>query len=55
VVVTWITPRMIAETITPHTAPGARVVAQLITLLSPDPDRARTELAGRLTAVGKKT
>jgi len=53
VVVTWITPRMIAETITPHTAPGARVVAQLITLLSPDPDRARAGLADRRTAVGQ--
>ncbi|MGW5723687.1 LLM class flavin-dependent oxidoreductase [Amycolatopsis sp. NPDC003865] len=53
VVVTWATPRMIAESITPRTAPGARVVAQLITLLSPDPGHARAELAERLTAVGQ--
>ncbi|MEV5888277.1 LLM class flavin-dependent oxidoreductase [Nonomuraea fuscirosea] len=53
VVVTWITPEMIAKHIAPHTAPGARLVAQLITLLSPDADAARAAVAEQLAAIGQ--
>ncbi|WP_346102235.1 TIGR03564 family F420-dependent LLM class oxidoreductase [Nonomuraea maheshkhaliensis] len=53
VVVTWITPEMIAKDIAPRTAPGARIVAQAITVLSPDPDAARAGYAERLAAVGQ--
>lgn len=53
VVLTWVTPEMIAGHIAPRTAPGARIVAQLITLLSPDPDRARAGFAGQLAAIGQ--
>ncbi|QNP75190.1 hypothetical protein IAG44_41160 [Streptomyces roseirectus] len=44
---------MAARHIAPRTAPGARVVAQAVTLLSPDPDCARADLARQLTAVGR--
>jgi len=49
----WVTPDMVARHIAPRTAPGARIVAQAVTLLSPDPDRARAEFAEQLTAVGQ--
>jgi 5,10-methylenetetrahydromethanopterin reductase len=49
----WVTPDMIAKHIAPRTAPGARIVAQAVTLLSPDPDRARAGVAEQLAAVGR--
>ncbi|WP_290055721.1 LLM class flavin-dependent oxidoreductase [Amycolatopsis solani] len=49
----WVTPDMVAKNIAPRTAPGARIVAQAVTLLSPDPDRARAGFAEQLTAVGQ--
>ncbi|MDQ7808609.1 LLM class flavin-dependent oxidoreductase [Amycolatopsis sp. A133] len=48
----WVTPDMVARQIAPRTAPGARIVAQAVTLLSPDPDRARADFAGQLATVG---
>ena len=52
VVATWVTPEMIAGHIAPRTAPGARIVGSILTLLSPDPDRARASLAGQLAPIG---
>jgi F420-dependent oxidoreductase-like protein len=49
----WVSPEMVARQIAPRTAPGARIVAQAVTLLAPDPDRARAEFAEQLTAVGQ--
>lgn len=49
----WVTPDMVAGHIAPRTAAGARIVAQAVTLLSSDPDRARAEFAGQLAAVGQ--
>jgi 5,10-methylenetetrahydromethanopterin reductase len=53
VIATWVTPEMIAGRITPRTAPGARVVATVITLLSEDPDRARADFAEQTAAIGQ--
>lgn len=54
VVVTWVTPEVVADRIVPRIAPGARVVAQVLTFLTPDdPARIRAGLADRLTAIGR--
>jgi 5,10-methylenetetrahydromethanopterin reductase len=49
----WVTPDMVARHIAPRTAPGARIVAQAVTVLSPDPDRARAGFAEQLATVGR--
>lgn len=53
VVVTWVTPELIAGHIAPRTAPGARIVASVVTLLSSVPDRARAGFAEQLDWVGQ--
>lgn len=53
VVVTWVTPEMISEHIAPHIAPGARIVASMLTLLTPDPEQARARLAEQLAPTGQ--
>jgi F420-dependent oxidoreductase-like protein len=53
VVAAWATPDMVARHIAPRTAPGARIVAQAVTQLSPAPDRARADFAEQLATVGR--
>ncbi|TQS43059.1 LLM class flavin-dependent oxidoreductase [Cryptosporangium phraense] len=45
VVLTWVTPEVVAERIVPAVAPGARVVVGLGVVLTNDPDAAREQVA----------
>jgi F420-dependent oxidoreductase-like protein len=53
VVTTWVTPELIAEHVAPRVGTDIRIVVQVITLLSTEPDRARDALARDFGAVGE--
>ena len=53
VVTTWVTPELIAEHVAPRVGTDIRIVVQVITLLSTEPDRAREALARDFGAVGE--
>lgn len=52
VVATWVTPELIAEHVAPRVGTDIRIVVQVITLLSSEPDRTREALARDFAAVG---
>ncbi|MBB4684187.1 alkanesulfonate monooxygenase SsuD/methylene tetrahydromethanopterin reductase-like flavin-dependent oxidoreductase (luciferase family) [Amycolatopsis jiangsuensis] len=52
VITTWVTPDMISGLIAPHTGPGARLVAAVVTYLAPDADQARAGVTDQLAGVG---
>lgn len=52
VVSTWVTPEIIAERVAPRLGPDARIVVQVITMLTTDPEQARETIARDFAAVG---
>ncbi|MFG1925420.1 TIGR03564 family F420-dependent LLM class oxidoreductase [Cryptosporangium sp. NPDC048952] len=53
VVLTWVTPSVVADRIVPAVAPGARVVAGVGVVLSTDPDAAREQITREFGFAGE--